>query len=754
MHFRNYLHNYCRLIVNFKTSLLFLLALTSSFRLFGQREIILNTTGYGFDKNSVNGINPDQWTYIQKFATLKSDGKDASVTAVRLHIQWENYEPTLNNYQGAKIALAVKAILDLNPNMKVALHFPYMRSGYWNDDYFETTDLSQTSQGTLMRNSVSYACPSVYSDYAIGRFQAFVADALSNIQPYYSKVLYVAMGNTPTEEFYVPGQTSNDIWYPGLYEAKAAASWRTKFLPRRFPNQTNATWGRNTYAVSSAPQPTDGNYNSDMGRDFHRFAGWGLLNLYKAFYETVKSKSSSIKVLHFISDFGSVQGNNWHLHNSTIPLALELSDGIYSSDGTDQYDLWKKIMAIDCIKGTSPDKIAAIEFDPQDLGQPRGQTGVNGNTATEWFQRAFKHGADYVHIAMHFYDNEIAQIAGAIASTKTQFLKPDYQPPARSEPTTVNIYPAVFTSTFLFQEWLQKSGSNFSVTDAKPVSIKMTDAGYWNNIWNTTNYLPCTFSITASNSQPKPVVGTPVTLSIDCTGPECDGASYQWTGTGVTSDQTGSSITIDAPTTTGEFTYSVTSSRSGCATKTASTALSVTLPLPVKLIEFTAVRENQTTLLSWSTSEEINSERFEIEHSTTGRNWNKIGTVAASGETSQKIRYSFTDINPSAGQNLYRLKMVDLDETFAYSKIVNVNFNDKVQLTTYPNPVTQVINIAADNWDHVKTIKILNNSGNVVYKSDSPQPEINVGHLSAGAYIIGLTRSNGDQETAKFVKKE
>lgn len=411
-------------------------------------------------------------------------------------------------------------------------------------------------------------------------------------------------------------------------------------------------------------------------------------------------------------------------------------------------------MAIDCIKGTTPGKIAAVEFDPQDLGQPRGKTGVNGNTATEWFQRAFKHGAEYVHIAMHYYDHEMAQIAGAIASTKEQFLKPEYQPPARSAPTTVAIYPAVFTGTFLFQEWLQKSGANFSVTDAKPVSIKMTDAGYWNNIWNTASYLPCTFTITASNSQPKPVVGTSVTLNINCTGPECDGASYQWTGAGVDNNQTGSSITINAPTTTGEYTYSATSARSGCSPKSASTALSVTLPLPVKLVEFTAVKENQNTLLNWATSEEVNSDRFEIEHSSTGKSWTRIGTVAAGRETSQLSGYSFIDTNPSAGQNLYRLKMIDTDQTYAYSKIVNVSFDNTLRFTTYPNPVTAVINIAAENWEHVKAIQILNNSGRIVYSSDSPEPEINVSHLLAGAYVIGLTRSNGDQETSKFVKKD
>lgn len=752
MHFKR-LILICFQLKHLFTTIFFFLFACHAGPLFAQRELILNTTGYGFDRMGPNGINPGQWEYILKFANLKYNGKDASPTAVRLHVQWEQYEPTLGNYQRQKMAQAVKAILDLNPNMKVALHFSYLRPGYWNDSYLSTVDIAQTSDGTLIRDAVAHTSPSIFSEYATGRFLSFVDDALGQVQAYSSRILYVAMGNNGSEEFYVPNKTINSINYAGIFEGKALQAWRTKFLPARYPGQTNVTWGRNTYPIASAPQPTDGNYNSEMGRDLHRFAGWGLLKLFKGFYEVVKNRDPSIQVLHFISDFGSVQGNTWHLHSSTLLLAMELSDGIYHTDGISQHDLWKKIMGIDCIKGTYANKIAGVEFDPIDLGQPSGGTGINSAIGNEWLPRAFKHGAEYVHLAMRFHDNEIQQIAPAIAACRELYLKPTYQPPARAQAVSVNIFPNVFTSTFLFDAWNQIGGQNFAQSDLQPKSVRMIDTGYWEKLWDTGNYLPCNFSVNVSTSEPKPIIGTSVTLSVNCQGPECNTANYRWNGEGA-NNRTGSSITFDAPLVPGNYSYLATSTRSGCGPKSSITTLAVTRALPVTLIRFTAVKEGQQAQLDWATSEEVNSEKFEIERSTDGRKWNTIGTVTASGETSQTVTtYHFTDTEPVKGQNLYRLKMIDLDKTFAYSTIVSLNFKSGTGITTYPNPATDKVIIAASDWRNVKKVHIFSNSGQLVYSSEKPEPEINVQSLAAGAYVIGLVRANGVQENVKFVKE-
>ncbi|WP_379992935.1 T9SS type A sorting domain-containing protein [Dyadobacter subterraneus] len=719
-----------------------------------QPEIILNTTGYGFSKDEANGINSDQWVYIKRFANLTYNGQDASVTAVRLHIEWNQYEPTPGNYQRAKMIAAVKALTELKPGMKFALHFPYQRAGYWNDTYFGSSDVAQTKYGALVRSEIAYTCPSIFSDYAQTRFNAFVDDVLTQIKDYYPKLLYVEMGNSPAEEYAIPFNSGSSGPDPGFFEQKALESWRTKFLPLRFPNQTVATWGNQKVNISSASQPTDGNYNSDMGRDLHRFAGWGLLKKFQGFYNIVKSHSPSIKVLYFISDFGTPQGNLSHLHNSTLPLALELADGIYTSDGTNQYDLQKKILALDVLKGTNPDKIAAIEFDPEDLGEQSSGSGINWNIPYEWMPRGYKHGADYIHLAMYYSDDAMNQLAPALALIKAQYVGRNYKAPKRAASVPINIFPTVFTDKNLFQQWNDTGGANWASTDALPKSFKMSDDGYWDNLWDSNNLLPCTFTIQAATSDDKPAAGKTTTLSVNCAGGECDDVKYTWNGEGAI-NKTGSSIEIQAPSANGNYVYTVKTNRDGCSAKIATTSLAVGDPLPVTLTSFTATKSEKTALLNWATTMEVNSDRFDIEHGTDGKSWETLGTVKANGETNQTLsKYSFTDAQPLNGENLYRLKMIDNDGSYAYSRIQSVIFETGNLAIIYPNPAVNKLTITADDWSKIDKVQIINLSGAVIYESDNKAgPEINVSQLTPGAYVLRLVHTSGSQETQKFVKR-
>ena len=110
--------------------------------------------------------------------------------------------------------------------------------------------------------------------------------------------------------------------------------------------------------------------------------------------------------------------------------------------------------------------------------------------------------------------------------------------------------------------------------------------------------------------------------------------------------------------------------------------------LPVTLINFSGQKQEQAVALNWQTSEETNSSHFEIQHAIDGKQWTKIGQVSASEESKVVQTYNFTHQNPVNGENLYRLKMVDRDSTFAYSRIISAGFEGFDQITLYPNPVT------------------------------------------------------------------
>jgi hypothetical protein len=173
--------------------------------------------------------------------------------------------------------------------------------------------------------------------------------------------------------------------------------------------------------------------------------------------------------------------------------------------------------------------------------------------------------------------------------------------------------------------------------------------------------------------------------------------------------------------------------------------------LPVTLISFSAAKEGKTALLSWATSEETNSDRFEIERSANGKQWNKIGSVESGKESTTIRKYAFTDESPLTGQNLYRLKMVDQDNTFAYSVIRRVATEGK-GITLYPNPAAEFVKLDGIAPALVKNVEILSHNGISVYQSAAVSTEgIDVKKLAPGAYLLKITDLNGALNTQKLV---
>lgn len=173
-------------------------------------------------------------------------------------------------------------------------------------------------------------------------------------------------------------------------------------------------------------------------------------------------------------------------------------------------------------------------------------------------------------------------------------------------------------------------------------------------------------------------------------------------------------------------------------------------PLPVTLISLSAVESEEGTKLIWKTSEEKNFDRFEIEQSTQPKNgFNKLGEVKGGG-----TRYQFIDAVKRSGISYYRLKMIDLDGSYTYSRIVSVQTQNGIELhKVYPNP-SQGLKIYLESNEKIESFKIydvsgrevsaeMNNSnGRVEFQFDKKVP--------AGVYII--TYKVGDRViNEKFV---
>jgi hypothetical protein len=182
--------------------------------------------------------------------------------------------------------------------------------------------------------------------------------------------------------------------------------------------------------------------------------------------------------------------------------------------------------------------------------------------------------------------------------------------------------------------------------------------------------------------------------------------------------------------------------------------------LPVKLVFFNVRKsggENngRAVLLTWKTSAETNSDHFEIERSRDGKSWDAIGNIPSSRESSTLVEYSFEDTRPftsgpANGENLYRLKMVDQDQTFAYSMIRSVSFDADSRTVLYPNPVTDKITIQTDNWQRVTQVKIFDLSGKLIYNDEkNPSPIVSARNLSDGLYLLYIIRDNQPAEILK-----
>ena len=167
-------------------------------------------------------------------------------------------------------------------------------------------------------------------------------------------------------------------------------------------------------------------------------------------------------------------------------------------------------------------------------------------------------------------------------------------------------------------------------------------------------------------------------------------------------------------------------------------------PLPVELVSFDYEMVSNSVNLLWSTATELNNDRFEIERSLDGKNFNKIGSVKGHGSSTSKTNYEYLDLNPYLGNAYYRLKQIDFDGTYSYSKSINVN-NNSGSFAVFPNPVLDgTLNVSLNTGaEGVATVKLIDARGSIVfyyqYKEDSgkmTQIKLDVSDLKAGLYVL------------------
>lgn len=170
--------------------------------------------------------------------------------------------------------------------------------------------------------------------------------------------------------------------------------------------------------------------------------------------------------------------------------------------------------------------------------------------------------------------------------------------------------------------------------------------------------------------------------------------------------------------------------------------------LAVTLMDFQGKKMNGNILLSWSTENEVRFSRFEIERSNNGSGFYKIGKVAARGGDI-RTNYYYNDVDPLSNVSYYRLKMVDADGKFVYSKVIVLTgsgFEKMVLSAVNPNPFHDRINfiVTVEKQEQI-LVEIVDFSGRTVHtkqleaKTGSNQvtlEKLNV--LPGGIYVLQL----------------
>lgn len=186
-------------------------------------------------------------------------------------------------------------------------------------------------------------------------------------------------------------------------------------------------------------------------------------------------------------------------------------------------------------------------------------------------------------------------------------------------------------------------------------------------------------------------------------------------------------------------------------------------PLPIKLISFTAKAQQNQVQLTWKTSSETNSAGFEIERSENGKDFTKIGYVkseANNGNSNESLEYNFIDQTPPPGVGatdasglFYRLKQLDLNGKFEYSKIRSVKIEGKDAISIYPNPTFDFVNIETFG-QKIKSIELLDAKGLNIYKANNAGNKIDINSKAAGIYFLKIEKMDGKIVVKKVLKNK
>lgn len=179
--------------------------------------------------------------------------------------------------------------------------------------------------------------------------------------------------------------------------------------------------------------------------------------------------------------------------------------------------------------------------------------------------------------------------------------------------------------------------------------------------------------------------------------------------------------------------------------------------LPIELLTFEAKKQGNNALLTWTTAMEKDNDYFVLEHSKDGQIFQEIGKVNSKGNSIELQSYSFVHDSPMSEDNYYRLKQVDLDDSYTYSEIIHLNFEGTIRnIAIYPNPSNAEVNIVIPNLskNSKPTFRCLNVIGQSVIMNITPVTDnhwkMNTSNFKDGQYYLEVF-VNQKKQVLRFI---
>ena len=159
---------------------------------------------------------------------------------------------------------------------------------------------------------------------------------------------------------------------------------------------------------------------------------------------------------------------------------------------------------------------------------------------------------------------------------------------------------------------------------------------------------------------------------------------------------------------------------------------------PVEMTEFTVKPAPLGFDLQWRTAIEKDNDYFAVERSHDGRSYAEIARVDGSGNSIVTQSYQYNDRTPLDGDNYYRLKQVDFDGQFEYSKSIVIRQNSKDKVSVFPNPSNGIFTISGLSDEEEEPITLMNSVGQIIAVAVQPNGQLDLSAYPSGIYYIDI----------------